>query len=443
MRRNWIIVAAAIGVSAALLAPVPAYADSATDPGPGNTVGADVPTTVVDENDPTLTHQYDIYINNVAGGAIDKVVGGVHSRAGTVLRPVTSVTTADAGFWATKYDKALDGTRSVLVANSVYALHVKVGPDEAYDPADPYDWTARIFSIRPKEFYDHAGGSYSASTLYSSIPGGSQIFGGYSSPPSASPVKYLTGGVWKPLTQYYSDGNWSKPLPANFLISVYKPATSLGTPSYIEFENWAAGDTVGGVTKATNGRILLHYPASSPIHIADVLQRVAGTGRFHGTEYAKVGQITTNHPGALTVSTSPYSGWVNYNTHLNLLGGFQIVPANHAKFLHYQLGQDAFFGRAQWLIVGPVGASATVLDDPRYLIGGELSASPAWEGIAPIFGGYIRTTMVSGDSGNSSYAEVSADFGATWSPMPSISGTTEPPTSPVASWTNIRIHLGN
>ncbi|GAA1504061.1 hypothetical protein BJ978_000330 [Agromyces terreus] len=420
----------------------PAFADSASDPGPGNTLGSAIPASVVSENDPTLTHQYDIYINNIVGGAIDKVVGSVHTRAGNVLRPVTAVTAADAGFWATKYDKALDGTRSVLVANSVYALHVKVGPDSAYDPADPQAWTARIFTVRPKEFHANSGGTYSASTLYTDIAGGSQIFGGYSSPPSGSSVKYLAGGTWKPITEYYSDGNWAKPVPGHLLFSVYKPTTENGTIDYIEFENWAAGDTVAGVTKAQNGRILLHYPALAPVHIADVLQRVAGTGRFHGTEFAKVGQLTTNHPGAITISTSPRVGWVNYNTQSDLLGGFQIVPANHAKFLHHQLGQQAFFGRTQWLIVGPAGSSSAMLTDPRYLIGSQLSYSPGWEGIAPLFGGYLRTTMVAGDTANSTYAEVSTDFGVTWNAMPSISGTTELPTSPAANWTNIRVHIG-
>ncbi|MFD2349689.1 hypothetical protein ACFSTC_10395 [Nonomuraea ferruginea] len=115
------------------------------------------------------------------------------------------------------------------------------------------------------------------------------------------------------------------------------------SPTYLEFENWAAGDTVAGKTHEKNGGIYVGYARGEKRKVADVVQRVQGTGRFGGTEFAHIGQMDTNHPGALTFSTSPFVG---FSWDENVRGGFQIVPANHVKFLSNDLGQNSFIGSA-------------------------------------------------------------------------------------------------
>lgn len=249
---------------------------------------------------------------------------------------------------------------------------------------------------------------------------------------AANGVRTRMGGVERPArgTVEANDGFWA---------SKYSRAVD-GTASHVlaALENWAAGDTVAGRTNPANGRILVAYPRGAVRHVADVLQRVRGSGRFGGTEFAAIGQVDTNHPGALTLSTSPRVG---YTTDPNRRGGVQIVPANHAKYLGYVLGQAPFMGQPQWMIVGPVGANRAQLADRRYLIDGRLSVDPGWEAVAPLFGMYVRTSFNSGWLAGSTRFVVSYDYGATWQQSPSLIGTTQPPDSPVDRWTNIRIYL--
>lgn len=68
---------------------------------------------------------------------------------------------------------------------------------------------------------------------------------------------------------------------------------------------------------------------------------------------------------------------MSYTTDPNLRGGFQIIPANHAKYLYYNLNQtQGFIGHAQWMIVAQVGADKSLLQNPAYTIGGKLSYDP-------------------------------------------------------------------
>lgn len=405
-----------------------------------NISGTTIPTQVQAENNPTMTVLFKIYIENFSGGKITKVENsGTHVLIGNVLRPATLAKDASDGFWASHYEKAYDGTHGAVTAAGVNAIHLRVGPEAAYDPLNPYAWTPKLISLGPKENYDYAGGVYSDALIYTDIPGGSGIFGGWTAPFVGNKVEYYTStGEWRPVTEYYN-GDYTKVAPKRLLITVAKPSTSDGSPDYLEFENWAAGDQVAGVTKATNGRVLVHYPNGTTKHAADVIQRVSGTGRFDGSEYAEVGRVRASHPGVLCLSTSPKVG---YTTDANKRGGFQIIPPNHAKFLAYDLAQDSFIGKPQWMIIGPVGSSSSTLYDTRYTIDGKLSYDPAWEAVAPVFGMYIRPKHIPGDTANSTRFVVSTDYGATWQNPPSITGVTDPTTnSPVNSWTNIRLYL--
>lgn len=418
-----------------LIATAVAYATSV------NTINTLVPSVVVEENNPVLTQMYRIYIENFTGGKISKVDNaGVHTKLGTVLRPASTAKEASEGFWAAHYDKATDGTHSVVTAIGVNAMHLRVGPTLGYDPFNPEAWMPKEISVSIKEDYDHSGGIYSDASIYTDIPGGSAIFGGWTAPFVGNPVKFLDiDGLWKSLDTYF-DGDFTKPVPKRLLIVVSKPSTSNGSPDYIEFENWSAGDTIGGISKSANGRIIMHYPNGVTKHIADVLQRVCGTGRFIGSEYADVGRIRASHPGVLCFSTSPKVGYTVSNP--NQRGGFQFVPANHAKYLNYDLGQDSFIGKAQWGIVGPIGADKNLLNDPRYIIDGHISYDPTWDGVAPLFGQYIKPKNIPGDIANSTYFQISTDFGVTWDSCPTIQGVTDPSTnSPVNEWTNIRLYL--
>ena len=98
--------------------------------------------------------------------------------------------------------------------------------------------------------------------------------------------------------------------------------------------------------------------------IGKVVKQVGGVGRFEGSKYAAPGPIRANHAGVIDVSTS----------RLGKIGGFQIVPAQHAATLQYPLSGS------QWLVIGPADAS------------GE-----AFEGRAPFFKYFIKPVYAAGD----------------------------------------------
>lgn len=399
-----------------------------------------IPQPVQAENHPSLQPMFRIYIENWAGGTISKVnLDGSHVKLGTVLQAASAPKPASDGFWAAHYDRATDGTHGCVTATAVNAIHLRVGPEATYDPLAADAWMPYLITLLPREHYDHDN-PRSTAAIYTDISAGTALFGGWTAPFVGSPLRYLsTDGQWRPITEYFA-GDYSKAAPKRLLIIVEKPVVNGSSPEYIEFENWAAGDTVNGITSTTNGRVLLRYPGGTPRHIADVLQRVQGTGRFIGSEYADVGRIRANHPGVIDLSTSPKVG---YTTNAELRGGLQIIPANHAKYLYYNLGQTyGLIGHAQWMIVGPIGADRAMLADARYTIDGRLSFDPAWEAIAPLFAMYIRPKHIPGQPSASTLWQYSSDWGATWHDPPVIQGVTDPSTgSPVAAWTNLRIWL--
>ncbi|MGC0252457.1 hypothetical protein [Pseudactinotalea sp. Z1748] len=421
--------------------------------GISNMVGSPIPPHAIPENNPDFEPQFHIELHNVEDGEVEHVrLDGERTHLGNVQRPATTTAPASDGFWASKYSAAIDGTAGHLLATSVYVMRSKVGPEESYDPAyyegfdpetDERDWTTRLLNIRPDRYIGAHHGAWLDQTIYTDIPGGSAIFGGDSSLPTGSPLTYWheDDEEWRPIAEHFRNDADLAP-PERLRWTAHKPIVRGDAPMYMEFENWAAGDTVAGETMSSNGGIYVGYEQGAARQVADVVQRVEGIGRFHGTEFAHVGQMDTNHPGALTFSTSPYVG---FTWDLEEMGGFQIVPANHVKFLSNDLGQDSFIDRPQWLIVGPRDSDPEVLRDDRYIIDGEPSFSPGWEAIAPVFGMYARATYDPDDLANSTYFDVSYDFGETWSPAPEFVGVHDPSncsdSTCAQNWTNIRIHL--
>lgn len=88
-----------------------------------NIINVQIPSVVNEEDNPTLTRMYRIYIENFLNGVISRVDNsGVHVRMGSVLRPATVTKDISAGFWAARYAKANDGTHSAVIGMGVNAL---------------------------------------------------------------------------------------------------------------------------------------------------------------------------------------------------------------------------------------------------------------------------------------------------------------------------------
>ncbi len=420
-----------------------------------NTI-ATIPLEVKAENNPYLEFFYYIYIENIPNGTITKYNKfGENIILGKVLVPAYCLKDSKS-FWAAHYIRGNDNTASAVDAIGVNSIHISVNPNnKKYQPAMPDDWLAMIFSLAIKEDYDNTI-NYNPAVIYTDISGGEDLFGGDSAPFVGNPVQYLTpDNKWDTLDNYFNN-DFNKPLPSNLRIVVTRPYTKYGYPDYIEFENWTSGNIIANQTMLNNGRVLLHYSELDPIYIADVLQRVSATGRFIGSEYAGVGRIRANHGGGICLSTGPHLGNLGngFSRH-NERGGFQIIPANHGKFLHYNLGLD-FINKEQYLIVGPKGINNNILKNVNYVLpltptqnvqlpndlnNYQISVNPFWEGVAPLFSSYIQphkpNSWQPSVLNNYNYFLVSEDFGKTWQECPVLQSINSTP----RKWTNIRIYL--
>ncbi len=230
------------------------------------------------------------------------------------------------GFTASKW--AAD---SAVCASAVNAIHIKVCNH-------PKSGRGVIFSLIPAGQVIGAAQRQASSVIVTDIKGGDGIFGGGVAPYVNSPVRIARDGAEQPLPRDYvpSEGD-------ELLILVRRaprPVTEL------IFEN------------RFGGLITLRYEGGESKVIGCVLRPVVGIGRFEGTRYAAPGRIRANHPGVIDISTSP----------LGMVGGFQIVPRGHAG------SPEVAYIRinTQWMVVGPVSA-----------------LEPSWEGIAPLFAGYL------------------------------------------------------
>lgn len=442
-----------------------------------DSINSSIPEVVKEENTPNLELMYEVYIENRDGGSIyQQYPDGTTRTMGNVIRAGKYSADSSAGFWASHYDAGNDGSHSCITATASNNVHIRVGPNESYDPIkaaeitkesvpslSPKDieaagvWMPKQFTIGTEEDYSFAAinntAGFADNIIYTDMAGGTEIFGGISGAFVGNPVHFLdSDGEWKSLDYYYN-GSYDKPIPEDLKIIVSKPSIDIGSPTSIEFENWAAGDTVNGEYKDTNGRVLLNYEDGTSKHIADIIQRVKGTGRFGGSEYSHVGTFRASHPGVICLSTSPKTGRTNWGNASHYSGGIQLVPANHAKFLAYNVDQKAFIDgqfnqQPHYGIIGAVGSTAENLFNPDYAIDGKISYDPIWEAVAPLYSQYMKPKYIDGDKENSTMFVISEDFGQTYQESPTIMGLTgfknnenSFEESPVANWTNIKILL--
>jgi hypothetical protein len=257
---------------------------------------------------------------------------------------------------------------SSVAASAVNALHVKVANH-------PETGRGVIFSLVPKGTIVGAAGRGSTS-IGTDIPGGDAIFGGGLGPWVNSPVS-LESAPEEPLPSDYAPSEGDR-----IVIRVLEPRRRI---AWLDFDN-----TFGGL-------ITLHYSGGDEKTIGTVLRPVVGIGRFEGTRNAAPGRIRANHPGVIDISTSPQG----------MVGGFQIVPSGHAdspEVTYIRTG-------TQWMVVGPLSA-----------------ADPTWEGIAPLFSGYLRPSYRTDDLRHEDWmrrllsrAQVQVRYGGgEWELMPHI-----------------------
>lgn len=278
------------------------------------------------ENGPRGPEVFRIRVVNAPGGAIE-----VSRDAGVSWLRLGAVTVPalrinPAGYTASKW--AAD---SSMAASAVNALHVKIANH-------PETGRGVIFSIIPAGDTVGAAEGHPTTSIATDIAGGTAIFGGGFAPPVDSAVLVERDGVLVPLPADY--------VPAEGDVLVIVVTQPPSTVVALEFEN------------RVDGLIRLRYDRGEEKTIGRVRKVVTGVGRFEGTINAAPGRIRANHPGVIDISTSP----------LGLVGGFQIIPSGHAQSpeLSYVATGTA------WMVVGPLR------DD-----------DPSWEGIAPLFAGYL------------------------------------------------------
>jgi len=281
---------------------------------------------VAAENQGSGPETFRIRLINRAGGPIE-----VSRDAGQTWLQVGSVvapaTRANPnGFTASRW--AAD---SAVCASAVNALHIRVRQH-------PETGRGIVFSIVPAGEVIGAAARQETSAILTDIQGGAAVFGGGLAPYVNSPVRVIREGVEQALPAGYAPAEGDE-----LVIIVNQPAQPVAE---LIFEN------------RFGGLITLRYQDGGSKVIGCVLRPVLGIGRFEGTRDAAPGRIRANHPGVIDISTSP----------LGMIGGFQIVPKGHAG------SPEVTYVRrdTQWMVVGPVSA----LD-------------PSWEGIAPLFAGYL------------------------------------------------------
>ncbi|AOM81760.1 hypothetical protein [Salisediminibacterium beveridgei] len=411
-----------------------------------NFLNSDIPEEVLPENHADYQLQYSIIIENQDDGDILKTQpDGDERKIGNVLVPADSTYTASDGFWAAQFSRSIFDSSANVTATAVNAMHIRVAPDDMYDPKEAQKgrdevWKPQLISLLPDREYNKAGPGPHPGRISTDIPGGSELFGGTASAYVGSPVYYLNDdGEWIDMEDYYQINSIDS-APDRIKIDVHKPSTDQGSPTSIVFEN------------EENGDVTLNYGSDYSKTIATVLQRVEGTGRFGGSEYADTGFVRANHGGVLDLSTSPYVG---FTWDIELMGGFQIIPANHAVYSRHFLDLN-YIDRPQYMVIAHTGAEKDDLLNPVYFDEDDgLSYDPHFEAVAPVFANYIKpkhvTThdMVSPNAnlnaipentikGQSTRFEFSFDDGETWHEPEPAAGTFD---DNLIDVTHIKVHL--
>jgi hypothetical protein len=392
----------------------------------GPIVPTPVPPEVAGENDAPQQRLFDVEIENRPGGAVlARFPDGSERRIGSVRRAAAAARPVVGGFHAACYVRP-----GIVCATAVNALHIKAGPVAAYDPRRPTANPAVNFNLAPAESPPGAvdlspddlppilpapfGPRATDATVHTDVPGGTGIFGGAYAPFTGTPVDMDAGAGWVPL-EVWARPDPERPMARRIRMRVLE---AVRRPVAIELENRAGG------------LVRLHHAGAAPRVVAVVLKRVRGTGNFAGAELAGVGELRANHPGVICLSTAPRGK----------LGGLQIIPANHARYMGYPWGASSH----QWMVVASV-ASAGAATMPGHTHGyldvhGELNFRPPHEGIAPLFASYLRPSAGSGRLALRVRRTGEVEFRA----CPEIVGRTEPGIgqgSPVDRWDAIRLEL--
>jgi len=306
---------------------------------------------------------------NSPGGIIEvsRNRGAHWMPLGHVVSPATAVN--PQGYTASKW--AHD---SAVAATAANGIHIKVRTDAV-------SGRGVIFTICPggKAIGQAAVELDTGALIVTDIPGGDLIFGGGLGPYVNDAVTCEIAGKQAPLPPSY--------IPRTGDVLVIHQSRPEKYPLYVTFEN------------KFGGLIRIEYAGETPRVIGQVLRPVSGIGRFEGDALVGPGRVRANHCGVIDISTAP----------AGLVGGFQIVPREHASSPEL----DYIRERTQWMIVGPVSAIA-----------------PSFEGLAPLFSGYIlpsyRPDDITGGHVNwleRTLSRCMVEFrmkGGSWQPVPRV-----------------------
>ncbi|HEX8834606.1 MAG TPA: hypothetical protein VF719_10420, partial [Abditibacteriaceae bacterium] len=333
---------------------------------------------IVPEQTPPLVEIGRLRSHHVANGEIagSRDGGLTWELIGRVEQPTLKVN--PKGYNASRY--AAIGS---VAATAVNAIHIKAGFNTKENKGI-------IWSLSPASETEAGRNSLQSevspgASAFTTIPGGSGIFGGPFTPFVGNMV-YLDN----------DRNNDLKPIPENYVpklgdvwtIRIERPRHY---PREIIFEN------------RFGGLITIQYRDEKPRVIGQVLRPVQGVGRFVGSYFSEVGRLRANHNGVIDISTSPRGK----------IGSFQIVPANHAMSPETNYIREL----TQWMVIGPVSA----LD-------------PSWEGTAPLYSQFLRPRYDRNDVWNNDWIEGLAgrfyfdvklrdknNTVSDWQPMPNLS----------------------
>jgi hypothetical protein len=276
-----------------------------------------------------------IHIVNDSGGEI-----AVSRDGGQTWKPLGKVTkfcekVENKGYTASKWVTPVH-----VAATAVNAIHITTDYNEKDD-------RGVVFSLIPKEINTsrpsgpippNASFLSPSASIETDIPGGTAIFGTGYAPLVGNPLEITRAGVTAIAEKGY--------VPARGDVITILVQRSAKMPTQIVFENHEGG------------LVWMQFADGSRTVIASVIRPVHGVGRFTGAVFAEVGRIRANHAGVIDVSLSP----------LHAIAGFQIIPEGHA----HSPEMSKALTMTQWMIVAP------------------LPPQEAWEGVAPLFYGYLR-----------------------------------------------------
>jgi hypothetical protein len=321
-------------------------------------------------------------VNDYQGAvAVSRDMGLEWEQVGRVLRYTESVN--ERGYTASKWVEP-----GHVAATAVNAIHLNVGENEMDDRGIVFSLLPREFLAPPKDYRSFLSPD---SSIYTDIRAGTAIFGGDAAPLVGSPVFLEIDSVLVPVMADY--------VPRRGDVLLIRVLQSVPGPISVEFENWSGGSV-----------IMLHADGSKDV-LGWVIRPVRGVGRFAGSIYASVGRIRAGHAGVVDVSTSPDG----------LVGAFQIIPVGHALSPEMQ----SAWQKTQWMIVGPVE-----------------NESDLWEGLRPLFCGYVRPVYRADDLTLPRWRQrvlahflVDVESGDGWGPMPCLRLGPNP-SAPLPEWAN-------